>query len=171
MHPAATDNEPRDAGVGADLGTEAAGRPCDRFGDSSHSAFGVSPAAELAVADVADRVVRHDVSGAGLTGPAQVPITPLTASAPLICGDSNQSSSRSAMLIVSSRVTSAVVRTGSAALAPRQSCQVDRSTADASRCWAAPGRSGPITSAMPSNEAFHFGHASASFLDHLASCS
>ena len=66
MHPAATDNEPRDAGVGADLGTEAAGRPCDRFGDSSHSAFGVSPAAELAVADVADRVVRHDVSGAGL---------------------------------------------------------------------------------------------------------
>ena len=38
-------------------------------------------------------------------------MTPLTASAPLICGDSNQSSSRSAMLMVSSRVTSPVVRT------------------------------------------------------------
>ena len=31
--------------------------------------------------------------------------------------------------------------------------------------------SGPITSAMPSSQAFHFGHASASFLDHLLSCS
>ena len=47
----------------------------------------------------------------GSYGPAQVPITPLTASAPFTCGDSNQSSSRSAMLIVISRVTSAIVRT------------------------------------------------------------
>ncbi len=46
----------------------------------------------------------------GSKGPAQVPITPLTASAPLTCGDSNQSSSRSAMLIVISRVRSATVR-------------------------------------------------------------
>src|ERR1700689_2921397 len=38
-------------------------------------------------------------------------MTPLTASAPLTWGDSNQSSSRSAMLMVIRRVTSAMVRT------------------------------------------------------------
>src|ERR1700735_1816426 len=38
-------------------------------------------------------------------------MTPLTARAPLTWGDSNQSSSRSAMLMVISRVTSPMVRT------------------------------------------------------------
>ncbi len=66
VHPAAADDEPRDPCVGADLGAEAAGRPGDRLGDRAHAAFGVAPAAELAVADVADRVVRHHVGGAGL---------------------------------------------------------------------------------------------------------
>ena len=66
VHPAATDDEPRDAGVGADLGTEAAGRPCDRLGHRAHAALGVAPAAELAVADVTDGMVRHHVRGAGL---------------------------------------------------------------------------------------------------------
>ena len=47
----------------------------------------------------------------GSQGPAQVPMTPLTAIGALTCHDSNQSSSRSAMLMVISRVTSAMVRT------------------------------------------------------------
>ena len=76
------------------------------------------------------------------------------------------------MLIVSRRVTSAVVRT----VIPRWlQASLARSTRSDGRCepmfggtWVS---SGPITSAMPSSQAFHFGHASASFLDHLASCS
>ena len=66
VHPAVADEQPGDAGVGADLGAEAAGRPGDRLGDRAHAALGVAPAAELAVADVADRVVRHHVGGARL---------------------------------------------------------------------------------------------------------
>src|SRR4051795_10125316 len=49
----------------------------------------------------------------GSYGPAHVPITPLTAIAPFTCDDSNQSSSRSAMLIAISRATSPTVRTSS----------------------------------------------------------
>ena len=60
----------------------------------------------------------------GSYGPAQVPMTPLTASAPLICGDSNQSSSRSAMLIVISRVRSAMVRRSTPRLRPREPGEV-----------------------------------------------
>ena len=44
-------------------------------------------------------------------GPAQVPMTPLTESAPRIASDSNSSSSRSAMLDVNRRVMFAVART------------------------------------------------------------
>ena len=77
------------------------------------------------------------------------------------------------MLIVSSRVTSAVSAGGDAALAPGQLGQVEQiGRAVSSRCsggtWVS---SGPITSAMPSSQSFHFGHASASFLENLASCS
>ena len=76
------------------------------------------------------------------------------------------------MLIVSSRVTSPVVRT----VMPRWlHASFARSRRSAGLCepmfggtWVS---SGPITSAMPSSHAFHLGHASASFLDHLASCS
>ena len=43
-------------------------------------------------------------------GPAHVPMTPLTESTPRIASDSNSSSTRSAMLIVKSRVMSATAR-------------------------------------------------------------
>ena len=108
----------------------------------------------------------------GSYGPAQVPITPLTASAPFTCGDSNQSSSRSAMLIVISRVTSAIVRTSS----PR--CrQASRSVSVRSRGAREPifggtvSSSGPSTSARPASQASQRGMASASFTDHLATSS
>jgi len=38
-------------------------------GDRAHAAFGEAPVAQVAVADVADRVVRHHVGGARLVGP------------------------------------------------------------------------------------------------------
>ena len=66
VHPAVANQHPGDPGVGADLGAEAAGRPGDRFGHRTHAALGVTPAAELPVADVTDGMVRHHVSGAGL---------------------------------------------------------------------------------------------------------
>ncbi len=105
----------------------------------------------------------------GSYGPAQVPITPLTAIAPLTCGDSNQSSSRSAMLIVISRVTSAVLRTSR----PRWlHASLAVSTRSAGRREPSAGgtrvSSGPMNSASPSSQAFQRGHASASFFDHRA---
>ncbi len=74
----------------------------------------------------------------GSHGPAHVPMMPLTAISPLTCGDSNQSSSRSAMLMVSSRVISAVrrgvmlLRSGQASLA-RSSRSDGRLRADVRR--------------------------------------
>ena len=76
------------------------------------------------------------------------------------------------MLMVSSRVMSPVLRT----VSPRcPQASLARSSRSAGRrepmfggTWVS---SGPITSAMPSNHAFHLGQASASFFDHLASCS
>ena len=105
----------------------------------------------------------------GAYGPAQVPITPLTASAPLTCGDSNQSSSRSAMLMLISRVMSATMR----ASTPRffQTSLPRSARSDGEWLPMLGGTrvsSGPITSAMPASQAFHFGQASASFFDHRA---
>ena len=105
----------------------------------------------------------------GSYGPAQVPITPLTAIAPLTCGEVNQSSSRSAMLMVSSRVTSAVVRTS----IPRWlQASLARSTRSAGlRDPTAGGTrvsNGPSTSASPASQAFHRGQASASCRDQRA---
>ena len=103
----------------------------------------------------------------GSYGPAQVPITPLTASAPLTCGDSNQSSSRSAINIVISRVTSAIVRTSR--LRWRQA---SRSVSARSRGVREPrfggtvSISGPSTSARPASQASQRGIASASCFDH-----
>ncbi len=76
------------------------------------------------------------------------------------------------MLIVSSRVTSPVTRT----VIPRWlHANFARSRRSPGRCEPMFGgtwvNSGPITSAMPSSHAFHLGQASASFFDHLASCS
>ena len=102
----------------------------------------------------------------GSYGQAQVPITPLTASAPLTCGDSNQSSSRSAINIVISRVTSAMVRTSS----PRWR-QARRSVCSRSRGLREPrfggtvSSSGPSTSASPASHASQRGMASASLDD------
>ena len=48
---------------------------------------GIAPAAQLAVTDIADGMVRHHVGGTGFVpGPAQVPITPLTAKGALGLG-------------------------------------------------------------------------------------
>ena len=103
------------------------------------------------------------------TGPAQVPITPLTAIAPLICGDSNQSSSRSAMLIVISRVMSAVVRMSSprwlhASLAA--STQIGRTVRTERRRHPRQQRTHEL--GQPGEPGVPPGHASASFFDHRA---
>ncbi len=105
----------------------------------------------------------------GSYGPAQVPITPLTASAPLTWDDSNQSSSRSAIDMVISRVASAMVRTS------RPRCrQASRSVPARSRGLREPmfggtvSSIGPSTSARPATHASQRGIASASFFDHCA---
>ncbi len=70
------------------------------------------------------------------------------------------------MLMVISRVTSAMVRT----LTPRL-LQASRSVSSRSAGFFEPmfggtcSSSGPITSARPASHAFHFGQASASFFD------
>ena len=63
--------DPADPGAGADLGAVLAGGVRDRVGDRAHAALLEAPVAQVAVADVADGVVRHHVGGAGLvrTGP------------------------------------------------------------------------------------------------------
>ena len=58
--------DPLDGRVGAHVGAEGLGRPADRVADRAHPAAREAPRPELAVADVADRVVQHDVRGAGL---------------------------------------------------------------------------------------------------------
>ena len=54
--------------VRPDVGAERLGRPLQRLGHRAHAALGDRPGAEVPVADVADRVVRHHVAGAGLVG-------------------------------------------------------------------------------------------------------
>ena len=56
-------------GAGADLGAVVPGGAGDRVGDRAHAALLEAPVAQVAVADVADRVVRHHVGGARLVGP------------------------------------------------------------------------------------------------------
>ena len=77
-----------DRRLGADLGAERPGRRGDRRGEATHPAVREPPRPELAVADVADLVVRHHEGGARRPGPAHVPITPETDRTPSICGDS-----------------------------------------------------------------------------------
>ena len=99
----------------------------------------------------------------GERGPAHVPITPLTDSTPCISGDSKKSSSRSAMLIVNSRVASATARVSSRR---RDHASCSWSTRSAGRCDPRRGgtadSNGPNTEARPSNHASHFSIASAS---------
>src|SRR4030095_8830864 len=63
--PATLGGDAPDRGRGADLGPEGAGGRGHGVADPAHAALGKAPAAELAVADVADVVVGHDVGGAG----------------------------------------------------------------------------------------------------------
>ncbi len=57
-------------GARADLGAVGHARSSrDRVAHRAHAAFRHGPRAEVAVADVADRVVRHDVAGARLVRP------------------------------------------------------------------------------------------------------
>ena len=107
------EQDPGDPGAGPDLGAELAGGAGDRVGDRAHAALGKPqlPRWPSPTSPIEWWAITYAVPGS--YGPAQVPITPLTASAPLTCGDSNQSSSRSAIDIVISRVTSAIVRTSS----------------------------------------------------------
>ena len=55
--------DPRDARVRPDLGAERPRAGLDRCRDRAHPALRHGPRAEVAVADVADRVVRHHVAG------------------------------------------------------------------------------------------------------------
>ena len=96
-------------------------------------------------------------------------MTPFTAIADFTCGDSNQSSSRSAMLIVIRRVTSPTVFT----FIPRfrQTSFSSSITSDGflDPMFGGTVRSnGPSTSARPLSQASHFGIASASCFDHFA---
>ena len=52
--------------AGADLGAVLAGGAGDRVGHGAHAALLEAPVAQVPVADVTDRVVRHHVGGAGL---------------------------------------------------------------------------------------------------------
>ena len=63
---AVVQQDPADPGVGADLGAVLAGGVRDRVGDRAHAALLEAPVAQVAVAHVADRVVRHHVGGARL---------------------------------------------------------------------------------------------------------
>ncbi len=105
----------------------------------------------------------------GSSGPAHVPMIPLTASIPFISSDSNQSSSRSVMLIVNSRVTSATPRTPSL-----RTFHAVRAVSSRSPIASDPARgglcssSGPRMSATPFSHASHSGSASASFFENCA---
>ena len=65
LDPAVADQDFRHPRVGADLGAKAPCRAGDGIRHRTHTALGVTPATHLAVADVTDRVVRHDVGGSG----------------------------------------------------------------------------------------------------------
>ena len=119
--------------------------------------------AQVPVADAAHRAMRHHVSGVGSI-PRPGPITPLMASAPFTCGDSNQLSSRLRRHGHQAGQRPAIVLDVQAALPPRASLQGSPPgrAASASRWPAAPAsRAGPSTSARPASEASHFGIASA----------
>jgi len=58
---AVVQQDPADPGVGADLGAVLAGGVGDRVGDRAHAALLEAPVAQVAVAHVADGVVRHHV--------------------------------------------------------------------------------------------------------------
>ena len=108
----------------------------------------------------------------GSHGPAQVPMTPLTASTALTCQDSNQSSRRSAMLMVNSLTTSAMVRTSSPRCRQASRKVSARSVGARDPMFGGTVRSrGPSTSARPSIHASHLGIISASFLENCAICS
>ncbi len=69
LDPAVRHEQRSDWRAGPDLGPEGLGAAPDGGRDRPHPALRVAPAAELTVADPADRVVRHDVGGARLVGP------------------------------------------------------------------------------------------------------
>ena len=99
----------------------------------------------------------------GERGPAQVPITPLTARIPLSCGLSKCSSRRSEMLEVNSRVRSPAILTSTPrSRHPRR----DRSSRSPGRFEPTFGGTwdsrGPRTSAMPASQVSHSSMASAS---------
>ena len=105
----------------------------------------------------------------GSSGPAQVPMIPFTASMPLISSDSNQSSSRSVMLMVNSRVTSPTPRTPSLRIFHAARALSIRSPNAIEPIFGGFCRSsGPRTSATSWSHASHCGRASASFLENCA---
>ncbi len=65
---AVADQHALDARVRADLGAERLRGRGARVADRAHAALGIAPARDLAVADVADRVVHHHVRRAGRIG-------------------------------------------------------------------------------------------------------
>jgi hypothetical protein len=106
----------------------------------------------------------------GASGPAQVPMIPLTAMKPFITGDSNHRSRRSVALIVNNRVMSATVRSSSSLRRPHPSW----ATSLMSRAFLEPRRggvrmsSGPRMSAMRPIHASNAGYESASRFENRA---
>ncbi len=105
----------------------------------------------------------------GSSGPAHVPITPLTASIALIASDSNQSFNRSVMLMVNRRVTSATPRTPSLRIFHAAFALSIRSpTASEPAFGGTCSSSGPRTSATPFSQSSHSSSVSASFFENCA---
>lgn len=64
------DEDVLNPGLGSHRGSKLLGRAAAGVRNSAHAAFREPPAAEMTVADVADRVVRHHIRGAGAVRPS-----------------------------------------------------------------------------------------------------
>ena len=105
----------------------------------------------------------------GSSGPAHVPITPLTVSIALIASDSNQSFNRSLTDMVNRRVTSPTPRSPSLRIFHACCNIASRSPGFIEpTCGGTFSSSGPSTSETPASHASHFGKVSASRLENCA---
>ena len=108
----------------------------------------------------------------GLRGPAQVPITPETARTPRMASDSKKSSTRSATLLVSSRVRSKALRVSTPlSLRSSSACRARSAGLRDPTFGGISLRSGPITAPRPSSQASQRSIASASLSENFAICS
>ena len=104
-----------------------------------------------------------------LRGPPHVPITPETLSSPRIASDSNRSSTRSAMLVVNSRVRSNAARTSTLRSVRRSGRLLEQVARPlASRAWAGSRRAaGRRVDRGPASQRSQRSYASASTLENF----